>query len=458
MKNLLRNIFCAAGMALVLSTCALAAEPGSMILISPKPNPVVPVSDIAIEWNGEPLTFTDAVPQIVNDRTYLPFRTVFTALGFADEDITYEGESKTVCASSGELTISMVIGESKVSVTRDGETTVMDTDAPVFIDPKVGRTYVPARFVAEAAGYRVGWNGDTRTVIIDDVDAILDENQESYQILDLYLDYSRKFQKKNYDAEGTYSANLVTEENSVGVEGTYTMRTSGGKTFDLMTLMKLKGTMDGEDLAAALPEGVDLELRGDMDAGVFYFKSNALMTGLGSGAENLWFQGDLPGTDMGQTGMMSVSKAITEDMNGKACIDYAVRMMAQTDTSTSAADSLALLNALLGDRAFTKVGGKYQSSLEMEGLSVSMLIPTKNGRAVGYALTCHAGDEAAGTGMEVIMEGERLGMGLTMQADGMRLEMCLDGTYTTTNKKPSGQPPEGAAVMELAGFGEFPAQ
>jgi hypothetical protein len=29
-----------------------------------------------------------------------------------------------------------------------------------------GRTYLPARFVAEAFGYEVGWCGDTRTVTV----------------------------------------------------------------------------------------------------------------------------------------------------------------------------------------------------------------------------------------------------------------------------------------------------
>lgn len=459
MKNLFRKLLCVTGLAVMLSTGALAAESGDLMLISPAPAQPAPAdSGISIEWNGEPLTFTDAAPQIVNDRTYLPFRTVFTALGFADEDITYQNETKTVCAQSEELTISMVIGENKVTVTKDGQTTVLETDVPAFIDPQVSRTYVPARFVAEAAEYRVGWNGDTRTVIIDDVDAILEGNQETYEVLDLYLDYSRKFQKKNYNVEGSYTANLLLGEDAMALGGTYSMLTSGGVKFDFETRMELAGMAGGQDLAAAIPEGVDLEMRGDMDAGLFYFKSNALMTMMEAGVENLWFRLDLAGmmdamaaeTGMGYADLM-MSQKMMADMDGGAYIDYVVRMMADTDPTTSAVDSLALLNAILGDSAFTKEGGSYVSAVEMPGMSVSMVITTKSGKAVGYAMTCYAGDEAAGTGMvmEVIMEGEQLDMGMTMAADGMMIELLMDGAYTATDQKPAGQPGEEAAVMDL---------
>ena len=36
---------------------------------------------IAVQLNGEDLTFTDAVPQVKDQRTFLPFRAVFEAMG-----------------------------------------------------------------------------------------------------------------------------------------------------------------------------------------------------------------------------------------------------------------------------------------------------------------------------------------------------------------------------------------
>jgi len=133
MKKLFRMLLCVTALTLALCTSALAADSG-----------------FRVELNGQELSFADAAPQILNDRSYLPFRAVFTALGFADEDITYQEQTKTVSAASPELTVSMVIGENKVSITKGGETTVLDTDVPAIIDPDLGRTYVPVSFVAQA--------------------------------------------------------------------------------------------------------------------------------------------------------------------------------------------------------------------------------------------------------------------------------------------------------------------
>lgn len=444
MKKLLGKLLCVTGLAVLLCTSTMAAES---------------TDGIAIRLNGAPMTFTDAAPQIVNDRTYLPFRTVFTALGFADEAITYDDATKTVCAAGEELTISMVIGENKVTVTRDGQTTVLDTDVPAFIDPAVSRTYVPARFVAEAAEYRVGWNGETRTVIIDDVDAILAANQETYKVLDLYLDYNRKYQNKNYQVEGAYSAEMLLGEDAMSVGGDYSMLMENNSKFDFETLMAMSGTVDGEDLAAAVPEGVDLELRGDLGSGVFYFKSNALTTLMEGGVENLWYKLDLGGMmDMmsAQTGvtyadLMSTSTTMMAEMDGKACIESIVRMAAQTDMTTSAVDTLNLCNVLLGDSAFTKEGNEYVCVAEMDGMSMSMVIATRGGKAVGYGLSLYAADETTGNGMVLMMtmENDKLNASFILAADGVSMEMEMNGTYTATKAKPAGQPADEAAVLDL---------
>ena len=452
MKKLFRKLFCTMGLALMLSTSVLAAEASDMLLIAPAPSP----SAISIELNGQPLTFTDAVPQIVNGRTYLPFRTVFTALGFADEDITFDGETRTVSAASEELTVSMVIGENKVSVTKQGETTVLDTDVPAFIDPAVSRTYVPARFVAEAADYRVGWNGDTRTVIIDDVDAILEANQETYQVLDLYLDYARKFQEKNYQVEGSYAADMTIAQDVMELDGTYSMLMADGSKFDFEMLMELAGTVEGEDLSAAVPEGIDVELRGDMENGVFCFKSDALMTMMETGIENMWFRLDL-GTMMdsvaAETGMgyaeLMMSQETMADMDGEAYVDYVVGMMANTDPTTSVVDYLAMYNAMLGDSAFTKSGRNYVAETELEGMSMTMTIPTSGGKASGYAIALAGQDEGVEMLMEISMDGKKMEAVIKMVMEDMTIEMTMDGTYTATSKKPVGQPGEEAAVMDL---------
>lgn len=440
MKKLSRVLVCAAMLALMLCTSAMAAG-----------------SEISIQLNGEPLTFTDAAPQIVSDRTYLPFRAVFTALGFADEDITYQAETKTVCAASDALTISMVIGENKVTVVKDGQTTVIDTDVPAFIDAQLGRTYVPARFVSEAAGYRVGWNGDSRTVIIDDVAAILAGNKETYDILGQYLDYARQFQQKNYQVDGSYSAVMEMEDGKMDMKGGYSMLMAGSSTFDFTTNMQFSGVVDGEDMAAALPNGVDFELRGSLDSGAFYFKSDALMSLMETGIENMWFKLDLAQlmdamaqeTGMSYSDLIALNQNSLKDLDGKAYIEMMVEMMGEMDATTSAQTYLTMFNNLLGDSAFQKQGSSYVSKFSMDGAEVSMTLTTASNKINGYSVVLSAKEEGVEMSMDISMKDNQMSAKMKAVMDGVSMQFDMDGKYVSTTKAPAGTPDQNAAVMDL---------
>ena len=57
--------------------------------------------DFYVEVNGQYVTFTDAVPQIKDDRSCLPFAAVLKQLGFADDHIRWNGDTRTVTADKG---------------------------------------------------------------------------------------------------------------------------------------------------------------------------------------------------------------------------------------------------------------------------------------------------------------------------------------------------------------------
>lgn len=113
--------------------------------------------------------------------------------------ITWDGSTGTVTASRDGQRISLTIGEPSITLyteeAPDGQNIPMDV-AP-YVDPATDRTYVPVGLIADALGYNVGWDGSNGTVIIDDVDAILAANTETYELMDKYLDYSRTFAQKN---------------------------------------------------------------------------------------------------------------------------------------------------------------------------------------------------------------------------------------------------------------------
>ena len=99
----------------------------------------------------------DQMPVIVDGRTLVPMRGIFEALGAV---VLWDDATKTVTAKKSGKVISLVIGDNQATL--DGEVKTLDV-APQIIG---GRTMVPVRFVSEALGEEVGWNGDTRTVTV----------------------------------------------------------------------------------------------------------------------------------------------------------------------------------------------------------------------------------------------------------------------------------------------------
>ena len=102
----------------------------------------------------------DAAAFIENDRTYVPVRYLAYALGVAEKDVGWDGSTNTVTLKLGDTTLKMVIGSKILYV--NGQPKQMDV-APLIV---LGRTYLPARWVAEAFGYEIGWNEPVKAVLI----------------------------------------------------------------------------------------------------------------------------------------------------------------------------------------------------------------------------------------------------------------------------------------------------
>lgn len=118
--------------------------------------PEAPKSEIKVTVDGREVAF-DQPPIIENDRTLVPFRAIFEALGAT---VGWDGDTKTVSASKGDTKISLKIGDNKMNVNAQIKT--LDVPAQVKND----RTLVPVRAISEALKCNVQWNGDTKTVII----------------------------------------------------------------------------------------------------------------------------------------------------------------------------------------------------------------------------------------------------------------------------------------------------
>lgn len=112
--------------------------------------------DITVLLNGNAVEF-DVAPIIENDRTLVPLRAVFEALGAAVE---WDASTQTVISQKGDNSCVFQIGNDQMFV--NGEAKTLDVAAKIVDD----RTLIPLRAVSEAYGCDVEWDGDTRTVTI----------------------------------------------------------------------------------------------------------------------------------------------------------------------------------------------------------------------------------------------------------------------------------------------------
>ena len=115
--------------------------------------------DITVKVDGKTIDFPDARPFIdtQSNRTMIPVRFVAENLGCK---VDWNGDLRVVYIQKNDTLIELKIGVLEAIV--GGK--VMSLDAKAVIEEN--RTFVPLRFVSEALGAFVEWNGDTRTVYI----------------------------------------------------------------------------------------------------------------------------------------------------------------------------------------------------------------------------------------------------------------------------------------------------
>ena len=115
-----------------------------------------PSSEIAVKLNGKYMTF-DVDPILMNDRTMVPFRAIFEALGCT---VDWNDDTQTAKGTRNGMVIRLPIGSKNAKV--NGKSVTLDQPAELVND----RTLVPLRFVSESLGAAVDWNDATQTVTI----------------------------------------------------------------------------------------------------------------------------------------------------------------------------------------------------------------------------------------------------------------------------------------------------
>jgi len=130
---------------LVLSLMVVALLSGPAGAALPPPKLIV---------NGAEIK-TDVPPTIRQGRTLVPVRVISEGLGAW---VGWHQETRTVTVILGNREIKLKIGDREARV--NGQPVTLDVPATIVRD----RTLVPLRFIGEALGALVEWNGQTRTV------------------------------------------------------------------------------------------------------------------------------------------------------------------------------------------------------------------------------------------------------------------------------------------------------
>lgn len=140
MKRLLKGLF-----GLLLVFALLGAVP--MVYAEGGEQPA------AVYVDGKLQIFSDAQPIIVDGRTLVPIRSVAEVLG---AQVNWEDSTQTVLIDKGDKHIELTIGSKSPTVNGSP----VNLDAPAVIIN--GRTMVPLRFVSEALGAKVVWDGTVK--------------------------------------------------------------------------------------------------------------------------------------------------------------------------------------------------------------------------------------------------------------------------------------------------------
>lgn len=117
--------------------------------------------DIKVYIDGEVQVY-DQNPLLKSGSTLVPLRGIFEALG---AQIEWDGATQTVTGVKDDITVKLTIGQAVAY--KNGAEVQLAVPGEIIN----GRTMVPLRFVSEALGAQVGWDGTSRTITITSVTA-----------------------------------------------------------------------------------------------------------------------------------------------------------------------------------------------------------------------------------------------------------------------------------------------
>lgn len=303
---------------------------------------------IKILLNGGLMAFDDVAPELINDRTMLPFRKVLEDMGASVE---FDDATRVAKAQKGDTVISFSVDSNLVNIDKSGAKSTMEMDVAPII--KNDRTLVPVRFMSEALGMNVGWDQEYHTVVIVDMDQYINGLETGCPNFMRLINMSTELQDKlpekykaatNIDMTITIPKELSGSEVSMNLKMTENDKVNGDN-MDSDVVMDLSiMAAENSEVAEALKsipfdlnslKGVTFTLR-TVD-GKYYLKTNMLKVLADANKDSsIW---ELASTMIDENTWVEFTvedllKALSPDMDSST-IDSMMAMVNQKDASKS---------------------------------------------------------------------------------------------------------------------------
>ena len=444
---------------------------------------------IGVMVNGQYIRFPDAAPEAANGRTMVPVRALVETLG---GEVDYRDGAVRFVIDGREF--EFTIGGSTVTVCAAGiPVDTIQMDCATYA--KNNRTYVPVRFIGDALGYEVDWDGEYQTAILLDREALAADIDKDFTILNRAQAAANPALEEgeswSADMEGSLTLTLFDTLNG---DQTYTADLAGktlfnnealnascSVTFSDSTLDALMALMIGAgDFGDETEENVELMcsiLTGleDMEVimtreGLAWFHA-PILDELG-GQENVWFAADLgAGLDAPmsfETDAATVGSALSAVLSGDSVEEMA-----------ALSEMVGLLDRLYGDNKFTTSGGISTRTIGVDELialygdmgvdpgeiedefkdiykefSITMKVDSEGGTTVTGAMETAAQLGVPATRMTVDSTRNARSSTMTVEihvANLGKLELTLTAGLQAAGEAPRTEPPEGAVIVKMDG-------
>lgn len=452
--------------AVVLAVLTIAALTGTALAAEPV---TTAAPAINVQMNGEALTFSDAVPEAVDGRTFVPLYAVTEALG---AEVNYAPATKTITIQRNGADLSMVLGENKATVVEDGETRTIEMDVIPYA--KNNRTYVPIAFVADALGCGVGWDQNTRTVIIVDVDALMGE--ATFDLMDNFAAYCDKQSKaQNMTVSGTLDLSVADKSGAMLIKPVTAKGSIDGVTSDtkaqlnwalkLSGLSDLAGAAGSTPLEQAMMQGIvsalsDLkgEVRMDLETMELYLSLPGVLTG----AEGeVWYSVDLSDywaellSGMNMTQLTQLQEAGIRDI-----LAAVIQSMPLTDSEYSyagVAEVVKIYVDMLSDQAFAQKGNTYVAQMKLEDMVDMTVTLTKRGDdivAADIKMSCDVSEDGEKVTLTMTEHAApdkvTVEMDMSVEDSDVSMKLSLDMNCVPTSKTPVTTLPAGVQAVPMA--------